>query len=65
MQISHIPYSDALVVRFTTNVDVALRGIYLDLDDMITGLFACIVNTIYDEVCHILVVLSDVRRGLI
>ena len=65
MQISHIPYGDALVIRFAMNVDVAFLGIHLDLDDMIAGLFACIVNTIYDEVCHILVVLSDVRRGLI
>ena len=47
------------------NVDVSFRGIHHDLDDVIAGLFACVVDTIYDEVRHILVVLSDVRRGLV
>jgi hypothetical protein len=65
VQVSHIPYGDAIVERFATNVDVALRGIHHDLDDAIAGLSACVVNAIHDEVCHILVVLGDIRRGLI
>ncbi len=47
------------------NVNVAFRDTPHDLNDVIAGMLALVVNAIHYEVCHILVVLRDVLRGLI